>query len=94
MTSRSSATPSEAQLDLLRHMVGAVSNVKKRDWGFRNHFNSTPGSDDDKALAELAELMLVVPGAQGASNYWHCTVEGCKAAGLNDRQTRRAINGD
>ena len=83
----------ETQRELLRHMVGVVSNVKKRDWGYRNHFNSTPGSDDDKAMQALADLGLVVPGARGASNYWHCTVPGCEAAGLNKRQIQRAIHG-
>lgn len=84
-------TLTEEQIDTLRHMVGAQKHIKKRNWGFRNHFCSTPGSDDDKMLAELAELALVIPGARGANNYWHCTREGCEVAGLNYAQQQRAL---
>lgn len=83
-----------SQIDTLRHMVGRSKNRRKIHWGFRNYFAATPGSADDKALDAMHELGLVIPGARGALNYWHCTEEGCRAAGLNDMQTTRAIHGD
>ena len=83
-----------AQLENLRHTVGAVSNIKKSDWGYRNHFASSPGSDDDKVMQSLHDLGLVVPSAQGALNFWHATIPGCEAAGLNKNQSRRAVYGD
>lgn len=91
-TSTNGTALTKEQIEKLQHMVGAVSNIKKKDWGFRNYFNSTPGSDDNKAMQELHGLGMVVPGARGASNNWHCTVPGCEAAGLSEAQIQRAIH--
>ena len=79
------------QVEILRHMLGAQTHIKKRKWGFRNYFNAENGHDDEPILIQLLKMDLVVRGRPG---YWHCTVAGCVAAGLTPAQIRRAIHGD
>lgn len=82
---------SAEQLDDLQHMVGAQSHIPRREWGFRNYYNAEPDSPGERAMQVLVRLGFVVAGRRG---YWHCTDAGCRAAGLNDKQTRRALDGD
>lgn len=91
---RESDSLTPEQLDDLRHMLGVGKHIRKRDWGFRNYFNSTPDSPDDKRMALLHDMGYVVPGARGSSNYWHCTALACMAVGLTEAQTKRALYGD
>ncbi len=41
------------QLEILRHMLGAKSHIRKKDWGYRNYFNAEKGHSDEKTLLEL-----------------------------------------
>ena len=97
---RSRTPPSEAHLtpeqrDDLRHMVGAQSHINKRDWGFRNHYCAYKGGDAVTSMRELERLGLVVRGHEGVESlFFHCTEAGCKAAGLNAKQTAKALYGN
>ena len=75
----------------LRHMLGARTTDKVRDWGFRNYFNCGPDSSDYPSLERLLALGLV---RRGHRDYYHATALGCKIVGLNEKQTRRALNDD
>ena len=86
--------PSEtivADLENLRHMLGIASNTKPRDYGYRNYFNTSADTPDGKSMQRLVDLGLVVRN-QRNGDYWHATEAGCKAVGLNDKQTRKALN--
>jgi hypothetical protein len=73
----------------LRHMLGVASNIHKRDWGYRNYYNTSDSGPACDSMKRLQALGLVVPGHR---NYWHATKSGCKVAGLSDKQTERALN--
>jgi hypothetical protein len=75
----------------LRHMLGIRSGTHKRDYGYRNYFCASDGGPDVSSMKRLEALGLVRAGHRP---YWHATEAGCKAVGLNEKQTRRAINGD
>jgi hypothetical protein len=80
-------------LDVLRHTVGA-SERKKRDWGYRNHFCCEVGGEHEKQFASLAERGLARRGHtinEGRDVYYFATESGCRAAGLNKKQTARAL---
>ena len=80
-------------LDNLRHMVGAVFNVAKRNWGYRNHFAA--GEDDVPSMEKLRNAGFVIKGRKfhiGETDYYyHATLEGCKAIGLSKAATKRAL---
>lgn len=75
----------------LRHMLGIRESTPKKDYGFRNYFNSSEVGPDYEAMLRLESQGLVT---RGRRFYWHATEAGCKAVGLNDKQTKRAIHGD
>ena len=80
-------------LDNLRHMVGAVSNVPKKQWGYRNHFAA--GESDVPSMEKLRKAGFVVRGRKfhiGETDYYyHATLNGCKAIGLSKAATKRAL---
>lgn len=80
-----------ADINNLRHMLGARLTDKKRDWGFRNYFNCGPTSSDYPSLERLLATGLV---RRGHRDYYHATEAGCKVVGLNAKQTQRALHGD
>ncbi|EGQ60717.1 hypothetical protein GGI1_02220 [Acidithiobacillus sp. GGI-221] len=43
---------SSADMENLRHMLGICSHIKKRKWGYRNHF--APGGADIQSMERLA----------------------------------------
>lgn len=75
----------------LRHMLGIRQGTHKRDYGYRNYFNSTESGPDHESMLRLQAMGLVRAGRR---TYWHATEAGCKAVGLDEKQTRRALNGD
>jgi hypothetical protein len=80
-------------LDVLQHMLG-VSGNPKRQWGYRNHFCCEIGGKHEKQFAALEARGLARRGHminQGRDVYFHATEAGCRAAGLNKKQTARAL---
>lgn len=81
---------SEADMDNLRHMLGIGSHIKKRQWGYRNHF--APGGPDIQSMERLAEAGLVRKGQPyQETHFYHATEAGCVAAGLKPHQIRKAM---
>lgn len=84
-------TISPDDLDNLRHMVGALSHIPKSQWGFRNHF--APSQADLPSMERLEIAGLAQKGRPyEETHYYHATEAGCVAAGLNKRQTEKALN--
>jgi hypothetical protein len=77
-------------LDNLRHMVGASSNIPKRQWGYRNHFAA--GEKDIDSMNRLETAGYVTKGKSYRNSfYYHATLKGCKAIGLSKAATKRAL---
>jgi len=82
--------PNNDDLDNLRHMLGATTDVKKRDWGYRNRF--APGGKDIESMQRLENAGLVIRGRPyHETHFYHATARGCEAVGLNPAQTERAL---
>lgn len=78
-------------LKMLRHMLGATSQYKLRDWGFRNYY-ATSGGSAMQALDRLVPLGYVIKGGSSERmHYYHATESGMIAAGLNAKQIKRAM---
>ena len=87
---RLTAGLAEGDLDKLRHMLGATSHDAKTKWGFRNHYCC--GKQDRDAMERLVAAGLAERGAvQLTSQYYHATMNGCRAAGLDRAGIARAM---
>lgn len=83
----------EEDVNNLRHMVGA--DAKQRDRGYRNYYGT---NRDDPEMARLVEQGLAVFSHAshpdiGGMVYFKATRLGCLVAGLNEAQTKRALEG-
>lgn len=82
-------------IDILTHMLGAGSHIKKRNWGYRNRFCAEIDGDDYRTLLAMEELNLVVRGQLlngGTMQYFYATEAGCNAIGLNAKQRQNAMS--
>lgn len=81
---------SDTDMNNLRHMLGIGSHIKKRQWGYRNHF--APGGSDIQSMERLEEAGLVQKGRPyEETHYYHATEAGCVAAGLKPVQIKKAM---
>ena len=81
---------SDADIENLRHMLGIGSHIKKRQWGYRNHF--VPGGADIQSMERLELAGLVRKGRPYEdTHYYHATEDGCAAAELKPYQIRKAM---
>lgn len=79
-----------SDLDKLRHMLGARSDVEARNWGYRNSYAA--GRASEPAMRRLESAGFVRQGAAFLESfYFHATEEGCKAVGMNKAQIKRAM---
>ncbi len=76
-------------LDNLRHMLGISSHRARKHWCYRNYFNA--GDCDKPSMERLVVLGLA---EQFRPDYWRATEAGCKAVGLTEKETKRALHGD
>ena len=79
--------------DHLRHMLG-VSNHKKSQWGFRNHFCAGIASDHYQDMLVMEKLGWVTAGQKinrETSQYFHATIAGCLQVGLHKAAIKRAF---
>jgi hypothetical protein len=84
---------SESDLRKLRHMLGADTD-KRSQWGYRNYYATSGGPAMD-ALERMQTLGLVqIYSIRDEMKYYRATEAGCKAAGLNAKQIKRALNDD
>lgn len=82
------------QAEDLHHMLGAVSNVKKSNWGYRNHYCAGVGSEDEVSFTEMEKAGLVTRGRvinDGDSVFFYATEAGMDAIGLKPAQKKRAM---
>jgi len=78
-------------LKMLRHTLGATPQYKPRDWGFRNYYATSGGPAMD-ALDRLVTLGYASKGESSERmHYYHATEAGMIAAGLNEKQMKRAM---
>jgi hypothetical protein len=78
----------------LRHMLGAGPERPKKDHGFRNYYCTSVGSDSYNVLRDMEKSGLVTAGSfinGGRDQYFHATVEGCKAIGLSNAAIKRVF---
>lgn len=72
----------------LKHMLGA--GYKTVNAGFRNYFAS--GQIDMPVMESLVSKGMAKRGAKYHDRYYyHATNDGCKAAGLTDKQRKEAM---
>lgn len=76
-------------LEKLRHMLGVDAHRPRRQWAYRNYFNAA-GSD----VASMERLVALGFAQQYRPDYWRATEAGCKAVGLTEKETRKALKGD
>jgi hypothetical protein len=79
-------------LDRLRHMLGAdPRRYTQKQWGFRNYY-ACGGGEPEQSMRRLEAAGFVQQGcAYKDSFYFHATEDGCKAAGMNAAQIKRAL---
>lgn len=78
----------------MRHMLGATRERTKRDHGFRNHYCTVIGSESYAMLLKMEAAGFVKAGRRindGRDQYFHVTVEGCRAIGLSKAAVKRAF---
>lgn len=80
--------------EILTHMLGAGSHIKKSNHGYRNRYCAEFGATDYTTLVEMESLGLVVAGPtinQGRDRYFAATLAGCQAIGLSKAAIKRAM---
>jgi hypothetical protein len=81
-----------ADLRKLWHMLGAGPDNLKRNWGYRNHYASGNGGDAYESMCRMERLGLVVAAQRdGSMTFFHATEAGCREAGLDAKQIKRAL---
>lgn len=81
----------EEDLDNLKHMLGM--NYSKKNWGSRNYFTVYIGDGGNKSINRLLEKGLVCKHYLNSETIeYSATEQGCIIAGLNKRQTKKALN--
>lgn len=86
--------PTQNQIELLIHMLGAGSHVRRNNHGYRNRFCAGIGSPDYVAMVEMESAGLVRAGQKindGKDQYFFATLAGCEAAGLSKAAIKRAM---
>ncbi len=85
-------------LEKLTHMLGAGKEVKKSCHGYRNRFCAAIGGDDYKIMKLMEKAGLVTVGSEinyrtsnNTAQFFHATLEGCKAIGLSKAAIKRAF---
>jgi len=75
-------------------MLGAGSHVPQKKHGYRNHFAATIGGQEHGIMLSMEAAGLVSRGRTingGGMEYFHATVDGCKAIGLGKAAIKRAF---
>lgn len=74
----------------LRHALGATNQKEFKNWGYRNYYAAA--TCDVPSMERLVESGFMVKGRYCADeHHYHATKEGCQAAGLDKRQTEKAL---
>ncbi len=78
-------------LENLRHMLGVRNDKPRKQWCYRNYFNSSPGCDHYPSMQRLVAMGFAF---EYRPDYFRGTLHGCMAIGLTAKETHKAINGD
>jgi hypothetical protein len=81
-----------AEKSIIRHAVGAVIDVPKREHGYRNHYCVSVNSPDIEVLNGLVSKGFMKKGRlinDGHDQYFHVTELGCEAIGLKKSVIKR-----
>jgi hypothetical protein len=73
-------------MDNLRHMLGAGSDIPKRNWGYRNYFNA-----GGKDLESMERLVAAGLAERYRPEFWRATEAGMKAIGFTAKQIKKAM---
>mgnify|MGYP000308221030 CR=1 FL=1 len=87
-------TVDKRHVELLIHMLGAGEHINRRSRGFRNYFCAHEGTADHGAMLEMLELGVVRESHtinEDRDVIYIATLEGCQAAGLSRKATRKAL---
>ena len=86
-------TPTLAQVEDMRHMLGMTGAVIRGQWGYRNHYAA--GINDVATLYSMRQLVAMGLLEEGHTTinmtYFHCTEKGCKEAGLSKAGIKRVF---
>lgn len=81
-----------SDLRRLWHMLGAGHDRPMRNWGYRNHYASGIVGEAYESMCRMERLGLVVAAKRdGSMTFFHATEAGCREAGLDAKQTKRAL---
>jgi len=80
----------DEQKCLLQHMLGADSRYKKKQWGFRNLFVTSPGCNNFQTLKLIECLGLVVSHIRFDKPVFLATKKGAIAIGFKPYQLKNA----
>lgn len=85
--------PTAAQIKDMQHMLGMTGSAPKGQWGYRNHYAASHGNTQVlESMAQLVAMGLVSEGSATITmQYFHCTREGCRAAGLSKAGIKRVF---
>jgi len=76
----------------LKHMLGVSTHTPKSQWGYRNRYCAPNTGQDFLSMQRLLLAGFVERGSVGEKNtFFHATIEGCKAIGLNEKQIKNAM---
>lgn len=87
-------TLDQRHAEILTHMLGAGPDVAKKRHGYRNRFCAEVAGGDHATLSEMAAAGLVKAGRlinDGRDQYFHATIAGCEAIGLDRAAIKRAM---
>lgn len=86
------STLTDTQRKLLQHTLGARPDQNKKNYGYRNGYLASVGSTPHQEFKKMVDLGFAVAGeSEDGMQYFHATVEGCKAIGLGKAAIKRAF---
>lgn len=77
-------------LDNLRHALGVAPERKRKLWGFRNYFVTTPTDPSFARLVEAGFAKLRGSINDGGDAVFGATHEGCRAVGMTDAEIEKS----
>lgn len=77
-----------ADMNTLRNMLGVRMDLPSSKWCYRNYFNAEAGHHSMPSLDRLELAGLIEHYRPG---YYRATWDGCRAIGLTEKQSKRAM---
>lgn len=77
-------------VEILKHTLGADDRYKKKNWGFRNHFEAEEGHQDYEDLLKMVDAGIMTTRSRLGSRCFFATKAGAVAIGFKPYQLRNA----